>query len=45
VLKLRTLPADVGDGATLAISIEPIGGSASGQPTGPVVFIGAVKAL
>jgi hypothetical protein len=38
-------PPDVDGGATLAISIEPIGGSASGQRTGPVVFIGAVKAL
>lgn len=45
VLKLDALPPDFGDGATLAISIEPIGGSPTGQPTGPVVFVGAVKAM
>jgi len=44
-LKLGTLPPDLRDGATLAISIEPIGGSPTQQPTGPVVFVGAVKAV
>jgi anti-sigma-K factor RskA len=27
-------------GATLAISVEPIGGSPTGQPTGPVILTG-----
>jgi anti-sigma-K factor RskA len=27
-------------GTTLAISLEPTGGSASGVPTGPVLFTG-----
>ena len=45
VLKLGALPPELTDGATLAISIEPVGGSPTGQPTGPVVFVGTVKAL
>jgi anti-sigma-K factor RskA len=44
-LKLFPLPSDLRDGATLAISIEPIGGSPTQQPTGPVVFVGSVKAV
>lgn len=32
-------------GATLAISIEPQGGSPTGQPTGPVVLNGVVEAI
>lgn len=32
-------------GATLAISIEPFGGSPTGQPTGPVVATGALRAI
>jgi anti-sigma-K factor RskA len=44
-LKLATLPPDLRDGTTLAISIEPIGGSPTQQPTGPVVFVGAVKGV
>jgi anti-sigma-K factor RskA len=35
-------PAAVTAGATLAISVEPIGGSPTGQPTGPVVFVGTI---
>ncbi|MEO7786698.1 MAG: anti-sigma factor [Sphingomicrobium sp.] len=31
------------DGMTLAISLEPIGGSPTGQPTGPVVASGALN--
>jgi anti-sigma-K factor RskA len=31
-------------GATLAISIEPIGGSPTGQPTGPVILSGKIAA-
>ena len=32
------------DKSTLAISVEPVGGSPTGQPTGPVVFSGALVA-
>jgi anti-sigma-K factor RskA len=32
----------VAPGVTLAISIEPIGGSRTGQPTGPVILTGKV---
>ena len=44
-LKLSRLPADLRDGATLAISIEPIGGSPTQLPSGPVVYVGSVKAV
>ena len=44
-LKLSPLPPDLRDGATLAISVEPLGGSPTQQPTGPVVFVGSVKAV
>ena len=44
-LKLSQLPPDLREGATLAISIEPVGGSPTQQPTGPVVFVGSVKAV
>ena len=40
----RTL-ADLPAGAVLAISLEPTGGSPTGQPTGPVLVTGAVSAL
>ena len=45
----HVLPADVradlASGATLAISIEPIGGSRTGAPTGPVVAAGKLTAV
>jgi anti-sigma-K factor RskA len=44
-LKVSPLPPELHDGATLAISIEPPGGSPTQQPTGPVVFVGTVKAV
>jgi anti-sigma-K factor RskA len=44
-LKLSRLPPDLGDGVTLAISVEPLGGSPTQQPTGPVVFVGTVKTV
>jgi anti-sigma-K factor RskA len=44
-LRLAPLPPDLRDGATLAISVEPVGGSPTQQPTGPVVFVGAVNAV
>lgn len=31
------------DGATLAVSVEPAGGSPTGAPTGPVIMTGVVK--
>jgi anti-sigma-K factor RskA len=44
-LRIAALPRGLGEGATLAISIEPAGGSPTGQPTGPVVFTGALRAI
>jgi anti-sigma-K factor RskA len=44
-LKLSPLPPDLRDGVTLAISVEPLGGSPTQQPTGPVVFVGTVRAV
>ena len=31
-------------GAVLAVSLEPTGGSPTGQPTGPVVAVGDLRA-
>jgi anti-sigma-K factor RskA len=45
VLRVATVPASVRSGMTLAISVEPPGGSPTGVPTGPVVFIGGVQPL
>ena len=42
-LQLTALPHDVNAGATLAISVEPPGGSPTGLPTGPVVFVGVLQ--
>jgi len=36
-LSRRTLPADT---KALAVSLEPFGGSPTGAPTGPVLFVG-----
>ena len=44
-LRLGTVPPDLRNGATLAISVEPVGGSPTQQPTGPVVFVGLVTAV
>lgn len=43
-LQLGALPAAIREGGTLAISIEPKGGSPTGQPTGPIVFVGTLVA-
>jgi anti-sigma-K factor RskA len=43
-LELDALPDAIREGGTLAISIEPMGGSPTGQPTGPVVFTGTLVA-
>ena len=37
---LAAYKRDVIEGATLAVSLEPEGGSPTGAPTGPVVFAG-----
>ena len=43
-MKLANRLADLlQEGATIAISVEPKGGSPTGQPTGPVVAAGALK--
>jgi anti-sigma-K factor RskA len=42
-MNLAALPKGMSAGATLAISIEPPGGSPTGLPTGPVVFTGVLK--
>lgn len=43
-IELGRLPVALGEGMTLAISIEPKTGSPTGQPTGPVVFLGTLVA-
>lgn len=40
-----SLPNRVAEGAVLAISIEPMGGSPTGRPTGPVVASGALASI
>ena len=42
-MQLAALPKSLSTGATLAISIEPPGGSPTGLPTGPVVFAGVLQ--
>jgi anti-sigma-K factor RskA len=37
---LAQYPADIVNNATYAVSIEPLGGSPTGSPTGPVPFHG-----
>ena len=39
------LAVQIADGAVLAISLEPAGGSPTGAPTGPVIALGAVQSL
>jgi anti-sigma-K factor RskA len=46
VLRVASLPPELRLGATLAISVEPPGGSPDQhKPSGPVVFVGAVESL
>jgi len=45
VLRVNTLPTVAYVGATLAVSVEPVGGSPTGLPTGPVVFSGPVRTM
>uniref|UniRef100_UPI00157628B3 anti-sigma factor n=1 Tax=Sphingomonas bacterium TaxID=1895847 RepID=UPI00157628B3 len=35
--------SEIAPGATLAVTIEPLGGSPTGKPTGPVVMSGVVQ--
>ncbi|MEO1162117.1 MAG: anti-sigma factor, partial [Pseudomonadota bacterium] len=35
----------LGDGITLAVSLEPAGGSPTGTPTGPVIATGKLQPL
>jgi len=42
---LHLAKLDASSGSTLAISIEPPGGSPTGLPTGPVVYAGAVTQM
>jgi anti-sigma-K factor RskA len=35
----------MGESSTLAVSLEPEGGSPTGQPTGPVLYQGTLTAL
>jgi anti-sigma-K factor RskA len=44
-MRLSPLPSDLRNGATLAISIEPTGGSPTQQPTGPIVYVGSVETV
>jgi anti-sigma-K factor RskA len=39
------LLAQLGATAALAVSVEPVGGSPTGQPTGPVIAKGAISAV
>jgi anti-sigma-K factor RskA len=39
------LLAQLGPTAALAVSVEPVGGSPTGQPTGPVIAKGAISAV
>ncbi|TCT43072.1 anti-sigma factor [Martelella mediterranea] len=41
----RDIKADIGAGAYFAVSIEPYGGSQTGQPTGPVIAVGELQSL
>jgi len=44
-----TLPPDLAvfakNNAVLAVSLEPLGGSPTGQPTGPVIATGKLTSL
>lgn len=42
---VATLQDAFAEGATLAVSVEPVGGSTTGAPTGPVVASGPVKRI
>ena len=39
----RSQAEELGEGVTLAVSLEPSGGSPTGAPTGPVLLAGALQ--
>lgn len=41
----QSLKTDFADGVTLAVSLEPKGGSTTGSPTGPVIAAGTAKKI
>lgn len=43
-LLLSAPPRELAPGTTLAISVEPKGGSPTGLPTGPIAFVGVLEA-
>jgi anti-sigma-K factor RskA len=43
LLLSQALVAQLGSTAALAVSVEPIGGSPTGQPTGPVIATGSIS--
>jgi len=45
VLRVKNFPTEVLAGASFAVSVEPPGGSPTGQPTGAIVFSGRLRAL
>jgi len=45
VLRVKDFPTEILGGASFAVSVEPPGGSPTGQPTGPVVFIGKLRTI
>lgn len=45
ILHVKNFPTEILGGASFAISIEPPEGSPTGQPTGPIVFIGQLRTL
>jgi anti-sigma-K factor RskA len=45
VLRVKDFPMEVLVGASFAVSVEPPGGSPTGQPTGPVVYVGKLRTL
>jgi anti-sigma-K factor RskA len=42
---VHSISGAVPDGATLAVSLEPVGGSTTGAPTGPVLAAGVIKKI
>ena len=39
-MKFATIPTSEAEGAVLAVSLEPKGGSTTGAPTGPILALG-----
>jgi anti-sigma-K factor RskA len=45
ILHVKDFPTTILQGASFAVSVEPMGGSPTGQPTGPVVYMGKLRAI